>query len=118
MYETEEHPNYDRRFFEVSNDSFQTIILQEWFQNDEKGLWLPKIIELDSSWKKIQIRFRFDTIDNQYNNYAGWFIDDLTLVGGDFQGPVFIEKKILKDTDNFTEPYEFLAKVNKNDLPF
>jgi len=29
----------------------------------------------------IKIRFKFDTIDSAYNNYEGWYIDDVTVTG-------------------------------------
>jgi hypothetical protein len=29
----------------------------------------------------IRIRFQFDTIDDQYNGYIGWFIDDVVVTG-------------------------------------
>jgi subtilase family serine protease len=28
---------------------------------------------------EVVIRFRFDTVDRYYNNYEGWFIDDITI---------------------------------------
>ena len=37
--------------------------------------------------QQIQVRFLFDTVDNQFNNFIGWFVDDVVVIG-DCGGPV------------------------------
>ncbi len=41
------------------------------------GTWHEHSIPLNPLWKKVRVVFKFDSVDNYYNNYAGWFLDDL-----------------------------------------
>jgi len=44
--------------------------------------WTPIRIDLSPYvGKTIKVRFRFDTGDRLYNNYEGWYIDDVTVTG-------------------------------------
>ena len=33
-------------------------------------------VALDPSWGIVQIRFRFNSVDDLFNVWAGWFVDD------------------------------------------
>lgn len=53
----------------------------------------------------IKIRFTFDTIDGSYNNYEGWYIDNI---------------RVMKDTDNdgwgdYDEAYVYYTNPNSDD---
>ena len=44
-------------------------------------IWVPYAVDLSAyvnSW--IKIVFVFDTVDNQYNGFRGWMIDDVIIV--------------------------------------
>ena len=45
--------------------------------------WYEKHIDLSEfAGKSALIRFRFDSVDNQFNNYLGWLIDDVEIYSG------------------------------------
>lgn len=47
-----------------------------------QGLWLQYRLDLSGyAGKKVRIRFTFDTVSNEFNDYEGWYIDDVKLVG-------------------------------------
>ena len=80
----ESHNSYDHRRVLISDDGFkqsiQTVRLDnlvsynQWVKVDVSlALWLGK---------KIQVRFDFDSADEQFNTRAGWFIDDLLVESG------------------------------------
>ncbi len=41
------------------------------------GTWHEHAIDLNPSWSKVRLEFRFDSVDGYYNGGAGWFVDDL-----------------------------------------
>lgn len=44
-------------------------------------VWVEEEIDLsDYIGKKIQIRFKFDTVDGLYNGFRGWVLDDFAIV--------------------------------------
>lgn len=46
------------------------------------GRWRPTYVDLSAyAGKRIRVRLRFNTVDNQYNGFRGWFVDDFTVVG-------------------------------------
>ncbi len=80
VYETETSANsYDQRWVEISNDDFATTVHSEQLTNDLMGNWNKKFIQLDPTWGTVKVRFKFDTVDEASNNFAGWFIDDLGI---------------------------------------
>lgn len=47
-----------------------------------RGVWLRYLIDLSAyAGQKIRIRFNFDTVTKEHNNYEGWYIDDVRLMG-------------------------------------
>ncbi|MEW6103549.1 MAG: T9SS type A sorting domain-containing protein, partial [bacterium] len=72
--------SYDNMKVEVFNGTSWNQI----FYNDCKSLsysdWHQESLDLSSYYgKKIKIRFSFDTVDSLYNNYEGWYIDDVEV---------------------------------------
>ncbi len=62
-------------------------------------IWIPIIIDLTPyAGKTIQLRFNFETVDELYNGFRGWFIDDLSVTS-----PTVSSKVIggIKKTNNF-----------------
>jgi len=48
----------------------------------ESGVWVHHSFILDEfSGGSCWLRFRFDTVDQLYNGFRGWFIDDLSVTG-------------------------------------
>lgn len=98
-------------FFEVPS-AMPTLIFKSWHHTEGGGIYDAKHVEVrvkgSSSWTELatiggnmkqwnthsyslddyagddaQIRFRFDSKDNIYNDYSGWVIDDLVLKSED-----------------------------------
>ncbi len=47
-----------------------------------RGLWLRYLIDISAyAGKKVRIRFTFDKVTDQYNDYEGWYIDNVAVVG-------------------------------------
>ena len=98
-YETEDTGiAWDRKLVYVTTDgSNWEQVLQV---SGTKGEWTTQTADLGAYvGNSIRIRFYFDTVDGLYNNYAGWFVDDIrvTMAGsgvlfaddfsdGDFSG--------------------------------
>lgn len=47
---------------------------------NRKPIWVEESIDLSSYvGQKVYVRFKFDTKDNRYNGFRGWFIDDIVI---------------------------------------
>lgn len=81
------HCQYDVRSVYISstNEPFWSL---QWNTRDSvypttvpEGVWHKITIDItDYMDQFIQIRFEFDTTDGRYNEYQGWYIDDITLL--------------------------------------
>ena len=74
-WSTESWANYDLKLVEVSVNGGTWTELEKLPANtgsETRTIALPV-------GNPIKIRFRFDTRDHLYNNYEGWFIDDITV---------------------------------------
>ncbi len=80
-YETETHGlDYDRRCVQVSVDNGPYSELH-CLSNDGMGWWhgSPAIDLSDFADHIIRVRFYFDTVDELYNNFRGWYIDNFEI---------------------------------------
>jgi hypothetical protein len=97
MFETESADlDYDKRFIEVSKDGFVTKVLTcqatvngsvnisdcTWL-----GEWHQHEVALDPAWGVVQIRFRFNSVDDLFNVWVGWFVDDYEVVCDSVNSP-------------------------------
>jgi hypothetical protein len=85
MLETEQFSGFDVASVEVSENGGDFI---EYLSNtagtlqDSSGGWVPKTLDLSSmAGSNVQIRFRFRTVDNVYNTYPGFYVDDVNVTG-------------------------------------
>ncbi|MDA8100528.1 MAG: hypothetical protein M0042_13005 [Nitrospiraceae bacterium] len=79
-YQTEGDPYYDAATVEISNDNGATFAPQFNVFGTTMSTWLGGTVDLSSyAGQNILIRFHFDTHDNLYNNYRGWYIDDVKV---------------------------------------
>jgi subtilisin family serine protease len=90
--ETEGVPSsFDQAKVMVSKDggnSFQEIASNAVELTDPTTGWTSATFGLDDySNEKIQIRFDFDTVDSMFNQYEGWFVDDVIV--GTAGGPLY-----------------------------
>ncbi|MFN2202119.1 MAG: CARDB domain-containing protein [Caldilineaceae bacterium] len=82
--ELEGSPTYDRTRVQVSTDegdSWETVF-ESHGTNDQ---WIKRAVSLtpylgDAS--VIQVRFWFDSIDERFNSFEGWYVDDVKLLEG------------------------------------
>ncbi len=94
---TEAHPewvnNYDYKYVEVSEDGgdtwpetpFHQILADINNPTSDMGAWQDIEIDLSQfAGKSIKIRFKFDSRDGQYNEFEGWYVDDIILKLDDF----------------------------------
>jgi hypothetical protein len=52
---------------------------------DQPGVWVNHVFDLSSySGKRIEIKFKFDTVDRDYNGFRGWFLDDIKVNNSQF----------------------------------
>lgn len=94
-----------------------TLAFQSWYKTEDTGTsWDVKVVEIStdgganwasvgqvsgtaeqwvgqsyslSAWagQSAKLRFRFDTIDASYNNFEGWYVDDVQVTGGTANNP-------------------------------
>lgn len=78
--QVEERVNYDICWTEISVDNGQNwTTLLEVFGSTEEWIARGPIDLTPFVGRIVRIRFRFDTLDSQFNNYEGWYIDDVLL---------------------------------------
>ncbi len=70
---------YDTRILYISsNDGVSWQFAMQF--TDFEGDWTTRVVDLsDYLGHTIWLSFEFDTVDELYNNYAGWYIDDLEI---------------------------------------
>ena len=75
----ENGPNWDRTRVQASSDgsSWTTV-----FESHETfGSWEKREVNLNSyAGGDVYLRFWFDTIDGQFNNFEGWYVDDVKVL--------------------------------------
>jgi len=80
-YDTEsDNTNWDQRTVQISEDGgpFEDILL---LNDDNPNTWLrsPIFSLADYSGKTVQIRFYFTTLDEVFNSFEGWIVDDFSI---------------------------------------
>ena len=76
--EVEVNPRYDRTRVDVSTDGDNWTTIFEPHRTD--GGWIYHDLDLSAyAGQQIQLRFNFDTVDFQENQYEGWHIDDVLV---------------------------------------
>lgn len=89
-YETETTGTaFDQRIVQISRDGFVSINFNEQLSTTPgattlgacaaMGTWHFHSMSLDPGWGNIQIRFIFNSVDALFNNFEGWFIDDISV---------------------------------------
>ncbi|NOR59775.1 MAG: S8 family serine peptidase [Methanosarcinales archaeon] len=81
-YQTEiSGTSWDKRYVQIGVDGIFTDIAQ--LSGDPMLVWNEYSLDISSYAGKsnVQVRFFFDTIDGVFNNYEGWYIDDIAVLG-------------------------------------
>ena len=89
LLETEGEPgDYDRAAVEYTTDgSNWYAVASNWYEglplvDPTNGKWLSASVDLSFlAGYVFQIRFVFDTYDNEANDYEGWYVDDVAIKG-------------------------------------
>lgn len=72
---------FDRATADVSKDNGLTWTTLKAYVATS-GLWANEALDLSSfDGMLIQIRFAFDTVDSLYNDFEGWYVDDVKVLG-------------------------------------
>ncbi|WP_419175289.1 S8 family serine peptidase [Desulfosediminicola sp.] len=79
--ETEDDPNFDKAFVAISTDdgaSFTEIFTSRSTDN----IMAQETLDIAAyDGEIIRLRFSFDTVDKMYNDFEGWYIDDVSVIG-------------------------------------
>ncbi|MEM7827050.1 MAG: Ig-like domain-containing protein [Candidatus Aenigmatarchaeota archaeon] len=74
---TEKLSPYDVREVYVNDGSGWVKV---WYSTGPEDQWRQVTIDLSTyAGKTVKIKFRFDTIDSLFNNYEGWYVDDIEI---------------------------------------
>ena len=74
---------YDLRQVLVSDDGGDSWSLFYTSDGAVQDAWHLVLLDFSSyAGKAVRLRFKFDTVDALYNNYRGWYVDDVQLVTG------------------------------------
>ena len=72
-------PGLDKREIFISIDYGETWT-PIWSSTKNPSSYRTVVIDLSGyNGLPIQLQFKFDTVDDQFNNYRGWFIDDISI---------------------------------------
>jgi hypothetical protein len=113
-YETEDwYPTYDQRWIQYNSGSGWVNIQQ--LPEDESNTWVHRTIDLTPYCGQIiKFGFWFDTLDDEANDYTGWYVDDV------YVGPHAVEltPDYQSDTDYWTADVDYTFTVtNVGSLP-
>jgi len=72
---------YDLRQVYVSSDGGDTWSLVHTSDGAVQNAWYQVLLDFSSyeDWS-VLVRFQFDTVDNLFNDFRGWYVDDVRLV--------------------------------------
>ncbi|MBN1268995.1 MAG: beta-galactosidase [Kiritimatiellae bacterium] len=79
-YETEDTgTSWDKKLVQVTTDGTNwTQVLQVSGLNRQ---WVPQTVDLGAyAGKNVRVRFFFDTMDAVYNQFRGWYVDDVEVL--------------------------------------
>ncbi|MBN1483948.1 MAG: PKD domain-containing protein [Chloroflexia bacterium] len=72
---------FDRRYVEISTDLGASWHIL-WGSGGPEGSWYQARANLTPyAGQPVVLRFRFDAVDSLANNYFGWMVDDIEVVG-------------------------------------
>ena len=79
-YQTEDTgTTWDKKLVYISTDGGSTWT-QIYQVSGTMGAWVHITVDLSSfAGETVKFKFRFDTVDGLYNDYEGWYIDDVVV---------------------------------------
>ncbi len=116
-YETETtNSQWDQRWVQISRNGGKFVNLLQ-LHDDPPNWWLrsPAIDLSDYAGDTIQVRFHFETLDDMYNNYLGWYIDDFTI--DQTNPPYCITGVDAGDTPALAQPISYNQEITAEICP-
>ncbi len=90
-FDSEDALDYDLRWVQVYSPSSGTFHVKKTLHTtgnkgecSNQGIWHTHQIPLEKEWGVIEVRFIFDTVDEDKNTGKGWFLDDVEISPGSF----------------------------------
>ena len=78
--QTENYASYDKATISISTNGTNWTTV--WTAYSSNNIWENPSIDLSSySGQTISISFSFNTVDSLYNNFEGWYVDDVMILG-------------------------------------
>lgn len=78
--QVEPTPTFDRTRVEASTDGATWITVFE--SHGTNGVWAERSVDLTAyAGQSLQLRFYFDTHDPVLNDFEGWYVDDVKVMG-------------------------------------
>lgn len=102
---------YDRAAVLVSSDGVNWDTA--WESYASTGGWVDRAVDL-TSWSggDIYIQFYFDTLDDLYNYFEGWYVDDVTIwVAGAQEAGLYISNTSVEEGDGGTVTAHFTVSL-------
>ncbi len=84
LLQTEGGSSYDRASVEISQNggAFTPLVSTQSSTLALTSVWINKTIDLSAyEGSNIQIKFKFDSVDSGFNDFEGWYIDDIKVTG-------------------------------------
>lgn len=79
--QVEQNPTFDRTRVQISTDGESwTTVFESHGTNDT---WQRRMVDLTpyvGKAAKFQVRFWFDTLDDRFNTFEGWYVDDVQVL--------------------------------------
>jgi len=97
----------DRCMVDATTDGGSSWVHLRDSASGNSGGWIYSTLSLNAfAGKTIRIRFHFDTDDELFNDFPGWFIDDVDVLGepGYVDGSVYFDENRDQSYDNGDSP--------------
>ncbi|MEE8465950.1 MAG: S8 family serine peptidase, partial [Dehalococcoidia bacterium] len=110
--EVENLAGWDRTRVQISTDaSVWTTIFES---HGTSGVWEDRTVDLTPYvGGYVYLRFYFDTVDNLYNNFEGWYVDDvLVLARGSNSPPVADPGGLYNGTEDLPVAFDGSASLD------
>lgn len=79
--DTENDANFDKALVRITNNGGETYT-DLYATHNTSGIFVEESLNIASfDGDIIQIQFFFDSVDTLYNNYEGWYVDDIKVTG-------------------------------------
>ncbi|MEW6618527.1 MAG: RHS repeat-associated core domain-containing protein [bacterium] len=91
QHESYPYGNYDNMKVDIwDSQKWNRIFYNDCNEGPSVMDWHEESFDISNyAGKKIKLRFNFDTVDGWYNDYEGWYIDDVEIIKGEDK-PVYV----------------------------